>query len=183
RPEKPHGMAAYDFCLDSRVRPPYLWQPCNRLHAGKTSGSPGSAVFSGGRDMVRKVFAVGGGVIALLFLATSLASAQITTGTVAGSVKDPTGLPIPGATVVLVSETRGTKSAPAVTNETGDYVFPNVLADSYTVEVTLEAFKTVRRSGVAVSGGDRTGVGTFTLEPGANGESAAGGGRFPPWLA
>jgi hypothetical protein len=121
--------------------------------------------------MVRKVLAVGGGVIALCLLGTSLALAQITTGTVTGTVKDPTGLSIPGATVVLISETRGTKSAPAVTNETGDYVFPNVLADSYTVEVTLEAFKTVRRNNVAVSGGDRVGIGTLTLEPGAIAET------------
>jgi hypothetical protein len=121
--------------------------------------------------MVRKVLAVGGGVIALCLLGTSLALAQITTGTVTGTVKDPTGLSIPGATVVLISETRGTKSAPAVTNETGDYVFPNVLADSYTVEITLEAFKTVRRNNVAVSGGDRVGVGTLTLEPGAIAET------------
>ena len=39
--------------------------------------------------------------------------------------------------VILVSETRGTKSAPVATNATGDYVFPNVAADTYTVEVTL----------------------------------------------
>ena len=52
---------------------------------------------------------------------------------------------IPGATVVLVSETRGTKSAPAVTNETGDYVLPNVTPDTYTVEVTMEGFKTLKR--------------------------------------
>ncbi len=121
--------------------------------------------------MVRKVLAVGGCVIAVLSLGASLALAQITTGTVAGTVKDPTGLAIPGATVVLISETRGTKSAPAVTNETGDYVIPNVLADVYTIEIALEAFKTVRRSGVAVSGGDRVGVGSLTLEPGAIAET------------
>jgi hypothetical protein len=50
-------------------------------------------------------------------------------------------------------------------------VFPNVLADTYTVEVTLEAFKTVRRNNVAVSGGDRVGIGTLTLEPGAIAET------------
>ena len=95
----------------------------------------------------------------LLFVlaAAGFAAAQITTGTVSGNVKDPQGGVIPGATVVLISETRGTKSAPAVTNETGDYVFPNVTPDTYTVEVTLEAFKTVKRAGIAVSGGDRVG--------------------------
>jgi len=37
-------------------------------------------------------------------------------------------------------------------------VFPNVTPDTYTVEITLEAFKTVRRAGIVVSGGDRVGI-------------------------
>ena len=59
-------------------------------------------------------------LVALLFGATA-ATAQITTGTVLGTVKDSTGGVVPGATVVLISDTRGTKSLPAVTNATGDY--------------------------------------------------------------
>ena len=54
------------------------------------------------------------------------ATAQITTGNVVGTVKDSTGGVVPGATVVLVSESRGTRSLPAVSNASGDYVFPNV---------------------------------------------------------
>src|SRR5207247_5471672 len=99
------------------------------------------------------------------------ALAQITTGTITGTVKDAQGGVIPGATVVLVSETRGTKSAPATTDETGNFVFPNVTADTYTVEVTLDGFRTMRRTGVAVSGGDRVGLGSFTLEPATIAES------------
>ena len=83
-------------------------------------------------------------LVALLFSAVP-ATAQITTGTVLGTVKDSTGGVVPGATVVLVSETRGTKSVPAVTNATGDYVFPNITADTYTVEVTMDGFRTVKR--------------------------------------
>src|SRR5947209_12123332 len=98
------------------------------------------------------------GSLMILGVLVAPAAAQITTGTVSGTVKDPQGAVIPGATVVLISETRGTKSAPAVTNETGDYVFPNVTADTYTVEVALDAFKTVRRKGIAVSGGDHVGI-------------------------
>ncbi|PYQ89670.1 MAG: hypothetical protein DMG03_02070, partial [Acidobacteria bacterium] len=78
--------------------------------------------------MLRRLLFAGAGV--MLALAPVHALAQITTGTVTGNVKDPSGAVIPGATVVLISETRGTKSAPAVTNETGDYVFPNVTADT-----------------------------------------------------
>src|SRR6185503_13143120 len=68
-------------------------------------------------------------------------------------------------------ETRGTRSQPAVTNEAGNYVFPNVTADTYTVEVTLDAFKTVRRAGIAVSGGDRVGIPPLTLDPGGIAET------------
>src|SRR5437867_3285940 len=109
---------------------------------------------------------------AVMWLAVAApAWAQITTGTVSGTIKDSQGGVIPGATVVLVSETRGTKSAPAFTNESGDYVFPNVTPDTYTVEVTMDGFKTVKRAGIAVSGADRVGVPPLTLEPGALAES------------
>ena len=99
------------------------------------------------------------------------ASAQITTGTVSGTVKDAQGGVIPGATVVLVSETKGTKSSPVVSNETGDYVFPNVTPDTYTVEVTMEGFKTLRRTGVQVSGGDRVALGSQTIQVGGAAET------------
>ena len=85
--------------------------------------------------------------LALCALLAAPALAQITTGNVAGTVKDAQGGVVPGATVVLVSETKATKSAPAVTNAEGDYVFPNVTADTYTVEVTMEGFKTLTRKG------------------------------------
>ena len=49
--------------------------------------------------------------IALLALCAAAvpASAQITTGTVLGTVKDAQGGVIPGATVTLISEARGTR--------------------------------------------------------------------------
>src|SRR5438552_5124636 len=108
--------------------------------------------------MRRRMFVASVGLMLAIFAVSSPVLAQITTGTVTGTVRDTQGNVIPGATVVLISETRGTKSAPAVTNETGDYVFPNVTPDTYTIEVTLEAFKTVRRGGISVSGGDRVGM-------------------------
>ena len=104
-------------------------------------------------------------LMALLFAASPV-SAQITTGNVTGTVKDAQGGVVPGATVVLISEARGTKLAPVTTNETGVYVMPNVTADTYTVEVTMDGFKTVRRKGVKVSGGDRVAVPAMTLEVG-----------------
>ena len=88
--------------------------------------------------------------------------AQITTGVVTGAVKDDQGAVIPGATVTLLSETRGTRVAEVVTADNGDFVFPNVAGDTYTVQIALPGFKTLRRSGVAVSPGDRVVVPTLT---------------------
>src|ERR1051326_1640330 len=84
-----------------------------------------------------------------------------------------------GATVALISDTRGTRTAPAVTNENGDYVLPNVTADTYTIEVTLEGFKSVRRSGIAVPGGVRVGLPVITIEPGAIAETVTVVGSSP----
>jgi hypothetical protein len=61
-----------------------------------------------------------------LLIAASPVAAQITTGNVTGTVKDAQGGVVPGATVVLISEARGTKTAPVTTNDAGDYVIPNV---------------------------------------------------------
>ena len=98
-------------------------------------------------------------------------SAQITTGVVSGALKDEQGAVIPGAMVTLISDTRGTRVADAQTNQNGDFVFPNVPGDTYTVQVTLEGFKTVRRAGVLVSPGDRVVVPTMTLTVGGLGET------------
>ncbi len=119
---------------------------------------------------LRSVRVLAVAIVALL-AGLAPAAAQITTGTVTGNVKDSQGGVIPGATVVLISDSRGTKLAPAVTNETGDFVVANVTPDRYTVEVTMDGFKTVRRSGVAVSGGDRIGVPSITLEAGTIAET------------
>ena len=129
--------------------------------------------------MRRRFSKIAASVVVALFMLASSAPAQITTGTVSGRVVDAQGGVIPGATVILISETRGTKSTPVVTNEAGDYVFPNVTGDRYTVEVTLAGFKTARRTGTVVSGGDRVGVPSVTLEPGGIAETITVVGETP----
>ena len=60
------------------------------------------------------------------------AAAQLITGSVAGTVTDPSGAIIPGATVTLISETRGTRLPEVTTGSSGDFVVPNITADRYT---------------------------------------------------
>jgi hypothetical protein len=118
------------------------------------------------------------GVVVLLVVASTV-RAQITTGTVAGSIKDDQGLRVPGASVTLVSEARGTRVAPVVTNSNGDFVVPNVTADTYTIEVSMPGFRTLRRPGVAVSGGDRVSVGELVVTVGGTTETVTVTGEAP----
>jgi len=114
-----------------------------------------------------------------LWLITVPAAAQLTTGTVTGTVKDSLGAVIPGATVVLISATRGTELPPAFTSATGDFVLVNVPPDAYNVQVTMPGFKTLKREGVTVSAGDRVGLGTLAIEVGGLSETVTVLGESP----
>jgi hypothetical protein len=97
------------------------------------------------------------------------AAAQVTT-TVLGTVKDAQGGVLPGATVVLISETRGTRIAPVVTNASGDFVLPNVPPDTYTLQVEMPSFRTLQQRGLQIGADPRVVVGTLTLEVGGQSE-------------
>src|SRR4051812_30537765 len=100
----------------------------------------------------------------------SVAAAQGVTGTVSGTVKDTQGAVVPGATVTLISQSKGTLSSPVVTSATGDFVFPNIAADTYTIQVEMPSFKTLKRSGLAVSPGSTIAIGALTIEVGGTSE-------------
>ncbi len=105
--------------------------------------------------------------LAMVALGIALpASAQITTASVTGTVKDPQGGVIPGAAVTLISETQGTQLPDVFTNSNGDFTFANVKPDRYTVQVTMAGFKTLKKTGIVVSSGDRTLLGALAIEVG-----------------
>ena len=85
----------------------------------------------------------------------AIAAAQVTTGAVSGVVHDEQGGVIPGATVLLISETRDTRSVPVTSGADGGYSFSNVAPDRYAIEVSMSGFRTSRRSGLQVSPGVR----------------------------
>ena len=116
--------------------------------------------------------------IVCIFAARVPLSAQLATGTVAGSIRDSQGGVIPGATVALISSTRGT-STEVQTNVNGDFVFANVTGDRYTLRVTMDGFKALERPNVAVSPGDRLAVGTLTIDVGTLAETVTVTGEAP----
>ena len=105
-------------------------------------------------------------------------AAQITSGSITGSVKDASGGVIPGATVTLISASRGT-TIETTTNENGDFTFPNAPGDTYTVRVTMDGFKTVERPNVPLTPGERVVVPALTIEVGALNETVTVTGDAP----
>src|SRR5919205_1281543 len=100
---------------------------------------------------------------AIFMLCLSPASAQETTGNIQGTVKDPTGAVIAGASITA---TNAQRSFTATTNEGGEYTFNNLQPGMYTVTATGAGFNTVTRENVPVELG-RTLQVNFDLAVGA----------------
>jgi len=89
-------------------------------------------------------------LIVVLSLCTStLLSAQSTGGRILGRVADSTGAVLANVKITLVNDATGVSNN-AQTNESGDYVFPQVVVGSYHLEFDLAGFKKDIRRGVAV---------------------------------
>ena len=86
--------------------------------------------------------------VAILTLGAGLATAQLTTSTVRGTVSGPDGL-VPGATVVIRDTATGRETT-VTTSGAGAYTFPNVVPGTYTVTVTAPGFKTATIENVVV---------------------------------
>ncbi|MDQ2945708.1 MAG: TonB-dependent receptor, partial [Acidobacteriota bacterium] len=81
-----------------------------------------------------------------------LAVAQETTGGIQGTVKDPSGATISGATVEVTSPALiGIKKAQ--TDGTGGFRFDALPAGDYTLTVTSAGFRTARETGIALAVG------------------------------
>jgi hypothetical protein len=87
-------------------------------------------------------------VLALLLLATpNLAWAQAGTAGLSGTVKDPQGASVPGATVTATNTATGATRHVA-TNQEGAFNLPGLAPGTYTVKVELGGFKTVQHENV-----------------------------------
>ena len=108
-------------------------------------------------------------VLGMMLVVAISAWAQ-TSGSIGGSVTDPSGQMIPGAAVTLTSETTGEQRT-ATTNETGSFLFPAISAGSYTVRVEAPGFRTLTRTKNMVVTTSRTALGQLQMELGSLAES------------
>ena len=112
------------------------------------------------------------GALCLVMLAAVPASwAQTVSGTILGSVTDPSGAVISNAKVTLVNE--GTGLTRTVTTDTnGEYVAPSLPTGHYTVMSEITGFKTLTMSNVEVGVDQRVRI-DLKLEVGAMTESVS----------
>src|ERR1700691_6485434 len=75
----------------------------------------------------------------LLLILAGSASAQVSTASVNGVIRDPKGAVIPGATIVLSAVDTSVQRT-SVSNGSGEYVFLNITPGSYTLSATAQGF-------------------------------------------
>jgi hypothetical protein len=79
------------------------------------------------------------------------------TGNIQGTVTDPTGAVIPGASITLTDNATQVKRK-AVTDSGGVYVFPNIEISTYTLSVAVQGFKTFQQNNVVLEVGSSISV-------------------------
>ncbi len=94
---------------------------------------------------------------------SSPVAAQVTTGTIVGTVSDAGGV-VPGATVSVREVNKGTTTT-YVTDETGNYTASFLVPGTYAVEVNVQGFKKSVREGINLQVNQRARV-DVTLEVG-----------------
>jgi hypothetical protein len=89
--------------------------------------------------------------------------AQTTSASVQGSVRDAQGGAAAKAQIVLTSNTQGSVLT-TTTDTRGNYTFPVVRPDTYTLKISLPGFKSVEMRRVVVNANDKYSAGITTLQ-------------------
>ena len=106
----------------------------------------------------------------VLWLTMSLAAyGQGVTGRIQGTVHDPSGASVPGATVTITNQETG-YHADVPSGQAGDYMAPNMPPGKYTVSVAAAGFKSAENKNVLVVVDSLSTV-DFTMQVGARSDT------------
>jgi hypothetical protein len=108
-------------------------------------------------------------VFAVLFSFCTAAIAQVTSGSLLGTVRDASGAVIPGATVTVTDTGKGTTSVKQTDTE-GNYSVPNLLPGTYNVTVEMKGFKRSVANNVVLDIDQKANL-DFALETGGASET------------
>lgn len=109
-------------------------------------------------------------VVCLLVVAVCLGSAalfaQVTSGTIFGNVKDPTGAVVPNASITVRSADIGV-TRNVTSSASGDFVAPNLPPATYSIVVEAQGFKKLEAQNIVLSAADKLNAGDLVLQVGA----------------
>jgi hypothetical protein len=114
-----------------------------------------SAYFIRRKEMKVKILSALIVFLLTVFAGNSLVNAQTSRGTVAGTVTDPNGAVVVGATVEIVNKATNLKRS-TTTNGSGIYRFDAVDLGVYDVVITSKGFKTITNANVQVQANQTT---------------------------
>jgi hypothetical protein len=113
-------------------------------------------------NRIARVFCL---ALILSVLHVCVAIGQEITGTISGTVSDPTGAAVPGATVSIFNVKQNKEERVVVTDSSGNYVVPYLPVSTYNISVELKGFKKAVREAVVLNVNDKLAV-NLTLEVG-----------------
>ena len=124
-------------------------------------------------DVLRNCFARLAFVLAIAVLGIpGLLQAQGLTGQISGTVTDTTGGVLPGVTVTIRNVGTGL-TRETVTGTDGAFLFPDLLAGTFDLTVTMQGFKTYEQKGIELGSTDRLRLRAIALDVGGVSETVS----------
>ena len=108
-------------------------------------------------------------VLCLILFSGNPVSAQTTTGSIYGTVSDPSGAVIPNAVVTVRNVQTGITHT-AQSNGSGNYVFPALDPGDYTVSTQVKGFQAQTQTGIRLDANQNVHV-SFTLQTGSQSQT------------
>src|SRR4029079_5961734 len=85
----------------------------------------------------------------LLFAICPGVAPAATTGSISGTLKDPSGAVIPGAMLVVTNTAQGIQTRTTTDNK-GFYIFPSLSVGRYDLQAQVEGFRPAKRNGLTI---------------------------------
>jgi hypothetical protein len=109
-------------------------------------------------------------LIAAIVASVGTLDAQGLTGQISGIITDSSGGVLPGVTVVVKNAGTGLMRQ-TVTGTDGGFLFPDLLAGTFDLTVTLQGFKTYEQKGIRLASTERLGLRPIALDVGGLAET------------
>jgi hypothetical protein len=109
---------------------------------------------------------------AIACLACAPLLAQVTSGTISGTVKDPSGAMVKDANITITNPANGLTRT-VTTSGSGEFSAPGLYPGTYNIAVEATGFKKMETTGIILSAADKLNAGDFVLQVGASSQEVS----------